>query len=88
MTCDGKDIDARRGRYRPKEEGVSYEKVERILSEKGGEIVRKKRGNCTKKEGISCKKVERISCDAQSGEDSDRLERKVDDLKSTKLQME
>ena len=56
MTCDGKDIDARRGRYRPKEEGVSYEKVERILSEKGGEIVRKKRGNCTKKEGISYKK--------------------------------
>ena len=82
MTCDGKDIDARRGRYRPKEEGVSYEKVERILSEKGGEIVRKKQL------GISCKKVERISCDAQSGEDSDRLERKVDDLKSTKLQMD
>ena len=82
MTCDGKDIDARRGRYRPKEEGVSYKKVERKLSEKGGEIVRKKQL------GISCKKVERISCDAQSGEDSDRLERKVDDLKSTKLQLE
>ena len=95
MTCDGKDIDARRGRYRPKEEGVSYEKVERILSEKGGEIVRKKRGNCLKKEGKLyekrgdiLQKVERISCDAQSGEDSDRLERKVDDLKSTKLQLE
>ena len=88
MTCDGKDIDARRGRYRPKEEGVSYEKVEIILSKKGGEIVRKKRGNCTKKRGDILQKVERISCDAQSGEDSDRLERKVDDLTSTKLQME
>ena len=47
-----------------------------------------KRGKLYEKRGDILQKVERISCDAQSGEDSDRLERKVDDLKSTKLQME
>ena len=71
-----------------KKRGYRTKKWRGYCPKKEGKLSEKKRGNCTKKEGISCKKVERISCDAQSGEDSDRLERKVDDLKSTKLQME
>ena len=59
MTSDGKDIDARRGRYRLKKGRYR-----------------------PKKEGILYEKLERISCDAQSGDDSDQLESKVDDLKS------